>query len=1413
MHELVKQLLPDLTWAIFWLFLAGLVVLIIAGSMLIKNLNTMARERAAAKGPDDDGLVNFGAMWKKAKSLFSTVKNASADAKKKYATDFRDETAKSFHLAIEVLKGYFGPKDAQYRLPWYMVIGCEESGKSTFIDGAQLELPIGEPVDAVTSELSPVNWTFFDEAVVADVRGDLLLRKDSTNSDEGQWTYVLNLFKFHRPKRPLDGIILTIPANEVMVNGTFSKDDISERGRAIYAKLWKLQNTLGMRVPIYVVITKSDMIPGFSELVAQLPQPKRNEMLGWSSPYDINTAFNPQWVDVIFKKLRNNFNQLRAAVFTRDLVTDRRMGNALLPMELSAMKETMGLYISALFKESSYHDSFLFRGVYFTGLGDNQDLIEFLQKQEETGNTEHKDDPELGKLVFVKDLFSQKIFQEYPLAEPNTRLLVSTNKALNMAKVIGGFVAIIWAAGLFNTYSGLKTSNENLMPSLNLINDAIIGVNERASSDNPRKLEKYLNVQSERVMAEFVKVDAGKSFSIFMPASWFSPLDEKIERSFTSAYDTIVLPSLSGALKERIRTVVSKDSGVQPASKSTRAFPNPMDSPSFGRMQQFVNEIAQLENNIHAFNRLRTTTSVQDLGRLTKYLFNRDLPRQFYSNSDYYRKALENIFGEQIFIEQHTEAAQEKIKILYRNFLLEVFDVKQNLPVLIGLRDQLNAITHYSAYKKMDEKDLRQLAEKAISFADLAVSGKLAWLSKPLFDPGGRYNDMMDQVISSLLLGRNIATNMGRAANLAYSRYRLKLSDLRSEITGTFFSVENGQLVSEPSVGVISLIDSLSSFLNEPFMAPVDSFQVQFKIPPSRMLFWDDVTLNKAVNVIAAYDDFVAKRLVAYNPTLQEFFKEMGRNAVRKKVVNFVALGQSYQAEPLNMTDFGARELLKKQVANIALATPLFAKIMGVFDDGSYVITTANLRELLINQNYGVLEKVNQLLSVDNLYSANEEELLWWEGAEMIGFKIFNVSDGNDMKDYLAKQRFSITFLANEMAKPILGMLSQPFLSGVPMDLPLVNKWTRIVAVLADYENKVPGNSLQVLEQFLTKDINEITLSNCLEQTGDFDKYGRSGDYFLDVRNHYFESVEKQCENIGLKDAVMKYNKAARFFNANLAGKFPFTEKLDDAPDAGSDDVATFFKVFNALSLQQLEMLKHAGRFTKAKDSIRLFIEKIQSVKPLLLSALDATKMDPVAKVNLLAEFRTNKDREKGGSSVVDWTLRVANSVSTIRNNTPILEWRVGMPIDVMIKWAHNGETVPMPDPRIKKMNVAGTHAVYSYDGRWALVRLLREHALPETILDSTGKPGAQLLMFQIPTAFNPNCYRGKTVMPSERESQPAKLYMRLNLGTPMPVPADKEAPPPGEEESETVIIPKFPFNAPVYAKPATGRGMKGMKY
>lgn len=1401
MNHLILCLLPYLTWIVVGLSLIGILLLIILAIMLIRSIRSASRARAARRStiekiPLNDQSQFFSTLWDKIKEGFFVLKE-------RYTEGPKDELATSFKKTIEVLQDYLNGPESQYELPWYMIIGCEKSGKTSLIEGSELELPIGKPEYEGFPEANKLNWTFFDGGVVADIKGSVILNDADFSSQEDQWDYIINLFKYYRPKRPLDGIILTIPADELIGPTRRTNEDILYRAKVIYTKLWKLQSTLGMRLPVYVLITKSDKIPGFASLVSQIPSENRQEMFGWSSPYELKAGFSEEWINDIFKSIHGGLTRVRSSIFTREVEEENRSGNVLVPIEFGDLKDLLGLYLAQVFKDSSYHDSFFLRGVYFCGYGDTEDTKFNLSSVASTQEQGHR-------LVFVRDLFEKKIFKEFSLGEPISRLLVSTHKTLNYIK-IGSFVlAAIWAIGLYNENIHFQERNQSILPALKVIDKSIQDLNAMGGVNrNNLKVANYLNAQSEEILKQFTNVSSVDVSSIFIPASWFTVVDEKIQRSFTAAYDKIILPSLVFALTKKAQDLTTRANTSLASHGAMQSYPNPVFLPSFVAVQQYVDSLIELEKQINAYNNLEKSQSISDLGMLIKYLFNKTLPENFYKNTRFYQEALRRINEQKIDVLDYKNAAIDKLVIYYRDFLNNAFNIDTNLPALVQLQKALDTLAQYTAYKKMDEQNLRLVVDKAIAFADLVSSGEMNWIGKQLFEPSPKYNDLMDGIAASKMLGNDIASELSRIADLAFAQFRINLASRKTALTDTLFTVKDGQLLADPSPGVVLFIDSSTAFLNEPFMARANKYEIQFKIPPGKLLFWDEAILQKATKTIEDFKDFQSQKLLKFPSSLQSIFKEIGRNSVLKKVVNSVAQAENFQNEPIGFSSFGMREMLIAQVHNIAVVSPIFGSILGVFNDGGGVAENSKLRELLVQQNYEILTKIDNLLIADNLYSANEEELTWWNGEPFIAFKLFGVRDTNEMKEYLTAQRTRITFLAKEMAAPILNLLSYGYLENVPIDLPLITKWSRILSSVEAYNNKNPGNSLRALETFLLDDLNKISLQNCLSACGNFDKYSESSDYFIDIRNHLYNLVERRCESIGLKSAIEMYNKAATFFNANLAGRFPFTKEIDTtcSLEADPEDVATFFKLYDSISPIQLEMLKGTCGNQGAACSASVFIKEIESIHLLILSALGKGETQCVP-MNLTAVFRSDRDREIGGENIIDWSLQAGGGRLGMHNNTAKGDWSVGIPIDVFIKWAANGETVPVPDPRLTSLNVSGPTATFSYTGKWALIRLLRDHAIPTCASDTQCQMKAQLLEFTIPTVFNPNCYRGGAVLPLERTSLPVRLYMRLALQVPTKaMPASPEGDTKGEKSKgplpakgvQIVTIPRFPYKAPLY--------------
>lgn len=56
-----------------------------------------------------------------------------------------------------------------------------------------------------------------------------LVSKDSAQSDLQMWRQIVSLLERQRPERPLDGIILTIPCDELIGKGKLDKSVLYEK--------------------------------------------------------------------------------------------------------------------------------------------------------------------------------------------------------------------------------------------------------------------------------------------------------------------------------------------------------------------------------------------------------------------------------------------------------------------------------------------------------------------------------------------------------------------------------------------------------------------------------------------------------------------------------------------------------------------------------------------------------------------------------------------------------------------------------------------------------------------------------------------------------------------------------------------------------------------------------------------------------------------------------------------------------------------------------------------------------------------------------------------------------------------------------------------------------------------------------
>src|SRR5205085_2912644 len=225
------------------------------------------------------------------------------------------ETWLSVSSALRFLEQNSIGRGLRYRSPWFLVLGPSDSGKSTLLENPGISLSLREG-SADFGVSHGIKWRFFDAGVILDVPGHFFLGAEQTGSDERKWKSLLRNLVRYRPQRPIDGVVLTIPATELFGDTAVPSAVLGQRGAHIFDKLWQLQKWTGLCFPVYVVITKCDLIPGFKAMAGQLPSQYKNEMFGWSNPYNLEAAFDAAWVDQGLEELSYDLNRLQCEIFT-----------------------------------------------------------------------------------------------------------------------------------------------------------------------------------------------------------------------------------------------------------------------------------------------------------------------------------------------------------------------------------------------------------------------------------------------------------------------------------------------------------------------------------------------------------------------------------------------------------------------------------------------------------------------------------------------------------------------------------------------------------------------------------------------------------------------------------------------------------------------------------------------------------------------------------------------------------------------------------------------------------------------------------------------------------------------------------------------------------------------------------------
>lgn len=284
----------------------------------------------------------------------------------------REDARRELVAAIEVLKKSNladgrGGKAALYVLPWYVVLGSGYAGKSSLIANSGLQNPGKGPGDLRGIGASAnCEWWFTNHAVFLEADRRFAATAGARAAEEDWETYLATLSK-QRSRTALNGVVLTVSAADLM-QGSIS--DLEDQARLLRKRLDALADQLKLVFPVYLVVTKMDLVQGCNEYFAGLAGAGADQIFGATLRASQMRAPHPEKiVGVEFERLYENLCRRRQMRLTQDEHAVRRDGTFLFPMQFRSLGSNLQRFVQTLCEPNAYGRNPLLRGFYFTSAG------------------------------------------------------------------------------------------------------------------------------------------------------------------------------------------------------------------------------------------------------------------------------------------------------------------------------------------------------------------------------------------------------------------------------------------------------------------------------------------------------------------------------------------------------------------------------------------------------------------------------------------------------------------------------------------------------------------------------------------------------------------------------------------------------------------------------------------------------------------------------------------------------------------------------------------------------------------------------------------------------------------------------------------------------------------------------------
>ncbi|MDR2323874.1 MAG: type VI secretion system membrane subunit TssM [Acidovorax sp.] len=401
--------------------------------------------------------------------------------------------------SLATLQSNFKGRNALYQLPWYLVLGQENSGKTSLVNRSGQSFSLTGELKAGSRRMQEdpdkiysIDWWMGEDAVLIDPPGELISQprigenKDAQAADASKsgkeptphtlrpalqsrlaglpqdlharlWDSFVGWLGRNRSRRPLNGVVLMVSL-VTLVNQTPS--DRKALAALLRARLAELSRQLGTRPPLYVVLSKFDLLEGFETLFSRLGKSAREEIFGFSFSLESVQHYDA-WLEELGKHYDDFLARLNERMF--DAMADvpelaQREALYSLTRQLSGLRPVLLGFLGDVLSSDRYVTPALPRGVFFSsvyqqGVLNNAFIAKASHTYEllEPVNFMHPSGRAL--VYFSQQLFQRVIYPESGLVGDNPKVLAEKKRALALRFGVASVASVLLIGSWYHYYA------------------------------------------------------------------------------------------------------------------------------------------------------------------------------------------------------------------------------------------------------------------------------------------------------------------------------------------------------------------------------------------------------------------------------------------------------------------------------------------------------------------------------------------------------------------------------------------------------------------------------------------------------------------------------------------------------------------------------------------------------------------------------------------------------------------------------------------------------------------------------------------------------------------------------------------------------------------------------------------------